>query len=107
MLRIITPWLLESRWNISNALKTPAGSTPCRVGGIHPMHQQNEEKRLLKVKEVATIFRLSKSAVYNLISRGVLPCVNLASGSRMVPRVRLADVEQFIQGRLIPARTGQ
>ena len=68
------------------------------------MDKNTKEERLLNVKEVAMKLRLSRSAVYNLITRGLLPCINLACGSRMVPRIRSADIEEFIQHRMILGR---
>ena len=58
-----------------------------------------QQDTLLTVKEVAVRLRLSKSAVYNLIWKGVLPYVNLSCANRRVPRVRMSDVEEFIWER--------
>lgn len=64
---------------------------------------QSDTDPLLKVQEVAKRLSLSTSAVYNLISRGSIPYVNLASGRKRVPRVRQSDAEEFIRRRLTPA----
>ncbi len=63
------------------------------------MQHQGTEDRFLTVNEVAAKLRLSRSAVYNLISRRLIPYVNLACGSRSVPRIQLLDVEEFIKRR--------
>lgn len=63
------------------------------------MQNQGAEDRFLTVNEVAAKLRLSRSAVYNLISRGLIPHVDLACGSRSVPRIRLLDIEEFIRHR--------
>ncbi len=58
------------------------------------------DDQLLTIAEVARRLRLSRSAVYNLIWREALPYVNLACASRRVPRIRQADLEQFIRARM-------
>ena len=68
------------------------------------MNQNTNEERFLNVKEVATKLHLSRSAVYNLITRGLLTGINLACGRRMVPRIRSADIEEFIQHRVMRGR---
>ena len=61
--------------------------------------QPIEVVNFLTVKEVATRLRLSRSAVYNLISRGILAHINLACGGRRVPRIRACDLERFVKSR--------
>ena len=55
---------------------------------------------LLTVRMVAGQLRLSESAVRNLMRRGGLPYVNLALGSRLAPRIRQVDLDEFIRKRL-------
>ena len=64
------------------------------------MFQEIGEDKLLKVCEVAEKLRLSKSAVYNLIARKLIPHVDLSCGDRLVPRIRLSDLHAFIRSRL-------
>ena len=63
-----------------------------------------KQNQLLKVQEVADLLRISRSAVYNLISRGLIPYVNAASGKKRVPRVRQSDLEEFIRVRTSRSR---
>lgn len=63
------------------------------------MQQEIDRERLLTVREVAARLRLSRSAVYKMISNGSIPFVNLAQGDRMVPRVREDDLKEFIRER--------
>ena len=63
------------------------------------MESKQGDDRLLKVQEVADLLRISRSAVYNLISRGLIPYVNAASGKKRVPRVCQSDLEEFIRVR--------
>ena len=58
-----------------------------------------EEDRLLKVNKVATRLRLSRSAVYNLIKRGALTYVDVASGERCSPRVKESELRRFVDER--------
>ena len=58
-----------------------------------------DEDRLLTVQEVAGRLHVSNSAVHNLIRRGAMPHVNLACGKRLLPRIRLSDLQRFIQSR--------
>ncbi len=69
-------------------------------GAIKKEERRSDEDRLLKVGEVAAMLRLSRSAVYNLIWRGSIPYVNLASGNRLAPRVRLSDLREFLKDRM-------
>ena len=75
----------------------------------HVPRQQLEDDPLLRVDEVAAMLRLSRSAVYNLIWRGALPYVNLASGNRLAPRVRLSDLKEFlnVRSRRGPGNSGR
>ncbi len=68
------------------------------------MEQRLDDDRLLKIKEVADLLRISRSAVYNLISRGLIPYVNAASGKKRVPRVLQSDLEEFIRVRTSRSR---
>ena len=68
-------------------------------GAVKKEERRSDEDRLLKVGEVARMLRLSRSAVYNLIWRGLLPHVNLACETRRVPRVRLTDLKEFLRQR--------
>ncbi len=70
-------------------------------GAVKKEERRSDEDRLLKVDEVAARLRLSKSAVYNLLSRGLIPFIDLACGKKHVPRVRESDLEKFIGQRLI------
>ncbi len=49
---------------------------------------------LLTIKEVAAITRLSRSQVYNLINRGVLPSVQLPGCSRVL--VDVVDLRAYL-----------
>jgi excisionase family DNA binding protein len=61
--------------------------------------EQSEQDPFLKVPEVAARLRLSKTAVHNLITRGLLPHLNVGGGRRSVPRVRLSHLQKFIEER--------
>ena len=51
---------------------------------------------LLTVAEVASILRISRSFVYQLIGRGVFPCVRIGRSVRIRPK----DIQQYISQNL-------
>lgn len=61
-------------------------------------------KKLLRATEVAEILSISKSTVYEYISKGILPAVTLPSicssvasvRNRNFVRVKLEDIDRFI-----------
>ena len=55
--------------------------------------------QMFTIKEVAGMLHMSESGVRNLMRRGGLPYVNLALGSRLAPRIRQSDLEDFMGRR--------
>ena len=60
------------------------------------------EERLLRVREVAVRLCLSKRAVHNLISRRVIPYIDLGFARKRIPRIRLSDLRELIRQRYQP-----
>lgn len=53
--------------------------------------------RLLTAKEVADLFRLAPSTIFDAAARGIIPCVRLWRGKRKsVVRFRRVDIEALI-----------
>jgi excisionase family DNA binding protein len=65
------------------------------------MDPSNDERpaRLLTVSEVAQALRVSNMTVYRLVSAGDLPALRVGRSVRLRP----ADVESYLSGRLIKA----
>ncbi len=65
------------------------------------MDPSNDERpaRLLTVTEVAQALRVSNMTVYRLVSAGELPALRVGRSVRL----RAADVESYLSGRLIKA----
>jgi excisionase family DNA binding protein len=65
------------------------------------MDRSNDElaARLLTVSEVAQALRVSNMTVYRLVSAGELPALRVGRSVRL----RAADVESYLSGRLIKA----
>jgi excisionase family DNA binding protein len=65
------------------------------------MDPSNDERpaRLLTVTEVAQALRVSNMTVYRLVSAGDLPALRVGRSVRL----RAADVESYLSGRLIKA----
>jgi excisionase family DNA binding protein len=65
------------------------------------MDPSNDEHpaRLLTVSEVAQALRVSNMTVYRLVSAGELPALRVGRSVRL----RVADVESYLSGRLIKA----
>ena len=57
---------------------------------------ENSNLQLLNAVEVAKILNISKALAYRLIQQGDLPAVHINSSVR----VRIEDLEKFIQKRL-------
>ena len=79
--------------------KCSSSSPPSMERQCTDMLPHPSDNHLLTVKEVAFKLRLSRSGVYSLIRRGVLPYVNLACGTRLLPRIDATDLEAFIESR--------
>ena len=58
-------------------------------------------EKLLRIAEVAEILQVSKTAAYLLVQVGELPAVHIAE---KIVRVRLEDLEKYIQEHLVEAR---
>jgi len=65
------------------------------------MDQSNDAlpARLLTVSEVAQALRVSNMTVYRLVSAGELPALRVGRSVRL----RAADLESYLSGRLIKA----
>lgn len=57
----------------------------------------------LKVKEIATVMRVSSSVVVRLIKEGRLPALNVSSGTRPTYRVSREAFEKFKSASVLPA----
>jgi len=56
----------------------------------------NESYRLLNAEEVADILNVSKTHVYNMMKKGLIPTVYIANSRRVRPE----DLEWFIRSNL-------
>ncbi len=59
------------------------------------MNSPHQEKSLLRIQEVASLTKLSRSAIYSYVKQGLFP-PPIKVGKRAV-RWRSSDIQQFIE----------